>query len=101
MLDEHAQQDIDNAIGQLREIGADAKRLRKLKLFGKTGTLTIQSGTPATVFVDGERIGDTPVTRYPLSVGSHHIRGVTADGQTRDVDVDISANRESIGPRLF
>jgi serine/threonine-protein kinase len=64
------------------------------------GTLSIDSAQPATIYVDGQRVGDTPIRRHPVPAGQHHVHAVTADGHEQNTDVDIVAASDTTAPRL-
>jgi serine/threonine-protein kinase len=64
------------------------------------GLLSVDSTPYATIFVDGHRLGLTPLLRLPLTAGHHRLRAVLADGRSREVDVDVPAGRAAPPLRL-
>jgi len=50
---------------------------------GPPGFVTIDARPYATVFIDGERIGDTPLLNVRLPSGRHRVKAVTADGNNK------------------
>jgi PEGA domain len=46
-------------------------------------TLSVSASAPAEVFVDGQRVGDTPLVDYPLSLGTRDIVVKGAAGERR------------------
>ncbi|HEY5938232.1 MAG TPA: serine/threonine-protein kinase [Kofleriaceae bacterium] len=58
-----------------------------------TGLFSIDSTPYATIYVDGAKLGVTPIVKRPLAAGSHRLRAVLEDGRVRELTVDISAGR--------
>jgi hypothetical protein len=54
-------------------------------------TLTVTSTLPAEVFVDGERVGETPLTGRPLSLGTRDIVVKSASGPERRFTITVTA----------
>lgn len=63
------------------------------------GELIVNTVPWTTVFVDGVRIGNTPV-RPCLSLGAHSILLRTADGREQVQEVQVEAGRHSLMLRL-
>lgn len=59
------------------------------------GYLGVQVKPWAQVYVDGERIHDTPLTRHPLPAGPHRVRLVAPDGRSRELEVNVVPGQES------
>jgi hypothetical protein len=74
---------------------ASAKPARKGK-----GYFTIDSMPYATVYVDGDKRGVTPILRLPLPAGRHEIVAVTADGRKQKFHVTIEPGAEARRRRL-
>jgi|GEM_PF-2651951 len=58
---------------------------------GATAYLTIDATPYATVFVDGKRIGDTPLVRVAIPSGRRRVRAVTADGTSKTFSIEVGA----------
>ncbi|MBK7075632.1 MAG: protein kinase [Myxococcales bacterium] len=58
------------------------------------GSLTIDSDPYATIYLDGRRLGDTPLFRQPVSAGRHRVRAVRADGAARTFTITIAPAKE-------
>ena len=54
-------------------------------------TLTVTSTLPAEVLVDGERVGETPLTGRPLSLGTRDIVVKSATGPERRFTITVTA----------
>jgi hypothetical protein len=59
------------------------------KTAGAKGALSVDSTPWATIYVDGKKLGITPLIGKPLPAGKHHVRAVTEDGRTQDRDVVV------------
>lgn len=53
------------------------------------GHFSIDSTPYATIFVDGKRLGVTPIVKRSLPAGHHHLRAVLCDGRHQDVSLDV------------
>ena len=71
---------------------ATAKRVRvkiepgkttSLSLVPPPSTLTVTSTTPAVVLIDGNQVGETPLTDHPVALGTRDIVVRSAAGQER------------------
>jgi eukaryotic-like serine/threonine-protein kinase len=73
-----------------RDAPAKPKSLeRSVKPVRGTGYLTIDAKPYATIFVDGKRLGDTPLFRQPVDAGSHVLRAVRADKTVKNVRINV------------
>ncbi|HEY0993586.1 MAG TPA: PEGA domain-containing protein [Kofleriaceae bacterium] len=59
------------------------------------GWYAIDSTPYATIFIDGRKIGDTPLDRISLTAGAHQVRAVLADGRQRSFAIDIAPDRKT------
>jgi len=53
------------------------------------GFYSVESKPFATIFIDGTRVGITPLVKKPLAAGKHKLRAVLEDGRERTVDLDV------------
>jgi serine/threonine protein kinase len=60
-----------------------------------SGWYAIDSNPYATIFIDGRKIGDTPLDRISLPAGAHQVRAVLADGRQRTFSIDIPPDRKT------
>jgi eukaryotic-like serine/threonine-protein kinase len=60
-----------------------------------SGWYAIDSSPYATIYVDGRKLGDTPLDRIPLSAGAHRVRAVLPDGRERAFAIDIAPDRKT------
>ena len=60
---------------------------------GGKAKLTIDASPWANVFVDGKKVGQTPVTNYTIAAGPHSIKVTNPDlNQTRTLKIDAKPN---------
>ena len=59
-----------------------------------SGWYAIDSAPYATIFVDDQKIGDTPLDRVSLPTGKHRVRAVLADGRERTFAIQIVADQK-------
>jgi hypothetical protein len=61
--------------------------------------VTAQTGanidsTPwATIYVDGQSLGITPIVKRSLPAGRHKLKAVAKDGRTKEMSIDIPSGR--------
>jgi hypothetical protein len=54
-----------------------------LSLVASPSTLTVTASAPAVVLIDGQQVGETPLTNYPIGLGTRDIVVRGADGTER------------------
>jgi len=59
----------------------------------RPGLLSIDSTPWATIYVDGNALGMTPIVKRSLAAGRHKLRAVTKDGRTQERTIDIPAGK--------
>ena len=57
------------------------------------GTLMINTSPWSTVFIDGERLGATPIVNASVAPGRHELRAETSDGRTETWSVVVRAGQ--------
>jgi eukaryotic-like serine/threonine-protein kinase len=68
---------------------------------GPPGYITLDS-TPvyAVIFVDGKRLGETPLVHIELPPGKHVVRAVSASGTTRSLPITIESGKTAPTRRI-
>ena len=64
---------------------------------GAPGTFSIDSEPYATIFIDGKKVGDTPLYKLPLAAGKHKVRAVSAAG-TQNFSIEVQPG-QALPPR--
>lgn len=59
----------------------------------KPGQLSIDSMPYATIYVDGNRFGVTPLVDKPLPAGKHTIKAVLKDGRSKTFEINVSPGK--------
>jgi eukaryotic-like serine/threonine-protein kinase len=59
----------------------------------KPGLLSIDSTPWATIYLDGNSLGMTPIVKRSVAAGRHKLRAVTKDGRTRERTIEIPAGK--------
>ena len=86
---------------ETRTVEVDPGKTTSLSLTPPPSTLNVTSNVPAVVLIDGEKVGDTPLTNHPVALGTRAIIVKSADGVERpfttkvtvapvQIDVDFS-----------
>jgi hypothetical protein len=65
---------------ETRHVEVQPGQTTSLSLVPVPSTLTVTATEPATVFVDGEAVGTTPLTDHPIALGTRIITVKRADG---------------------
>jgi eukaryotic-like serine/threonine-protein kinase len=65
-----------------------------------SGYFTIDSKPYATIYVDGRKLGETPLFRVKLAPGRRHVRAVIASGKTQAFTVVIAPGKQAPPRRL-
>jgi hypothetical protein len=60
-----------------------------------SGWYAIDSSPYATIFIDDQNAGDTPLDRIALPAGSHRVRAVLADGRQRTFSINIAPDHKT------
>jgi len=86
--------------GQNRSLGYEYSQTSEIKpgdttpvsvVLPKT-TLSITTSSPAEVWIDGERIGDAPITDYPVDIGTRSVLARSAEHGERHTSVTATVN---------
>ncbi|MBA3392812.1 MAG: hypothetical protein H0T89_09215, partial [Deltaproteobacteria bacterium] len=59
------------------------------------GFFSITASAKTAIWVDGKLIGDTPLTRLPLTPGPHKIKAVGPRGKTKTLNVTIYGGKDT------
>jgi serine/threonine-protein kinase len=80
--------------------GSPARSPRPKERPTAPGYFTVDSRPWATIYVDGKKLGVTPLLRVPLSPGSHVLRAVSQTGREQRFKVVIESGKEAPRRRL-
>lgn len=78
---------------EMRTVQVAAGRVAGLSIAIPKGTASLNAVPWATVSIDGENVGDTPIGNYPLAVGQHEVvfRNTELGEQRRIITVTLRA----------
>jgi hypothetical protein len=76
---------------EVRRIDIEPAATTRLSLVPRPTTLSVTSNEPAEVFVDGERLGATPITNASIALGTREVTILAAGGDERRVFVKATA----------
>jgi serine/threonine-protein kinase len=62
--------------------------------FATPGSLSITSDPYATIYLDGKKLGDTPLFRAKVPYGKWTLKAVLADGREKSFPIEIVAGKE-------
>lgn len=68
---------------ETRRVEVEPGRVTSLSLVPPSSTLTVTATLPAEVFIDGARVGETPLTDQPVSLGTRDVIVRSAAGVER------------------
>jgi len=77
---------VDAQLGPTRD---DIVALSRYGFFSITATAKTQ------IYVDNNKIGDTPLTRLPLPPGPHKVKAIGPHGKTRQLNITIYGGRDT------
>ena len=91
----------DLGYAETRRVEVQPGETTSLSVVVSPSTLTVTASAPAVVLVDGQQVGETPVTNLPIALGTRDIVVKAADGMERQftkkvtvapvqIDVDFS-----------
>ena len=73
----------DLGFRETRRVEVQPGQTTSLSLVTTPSTLTVTASAPAVVLIDGQQVGETPLTNYPIGLGTREILVRGADGAER------------------
>jgi serine/threonine-protein kinase len=77
--------------GVVKRPGSRRKRSPRIVVAGKAGRLSVDSDPWSTVYLDGARLGTTPLWQVDVPAGRHRLRLVTSRGQSTERHLRVPA----------
>ncbi len=68
---------------EVREVFVKPGEITALSIAPQRSTISVTATAPASVWVDGSRVGETPITELPLDLGTHDVVVRHADSDER------------------
>ena len=76
---------------ETRQVQINPGETTRVVIAPSPSRLTVSSALHAEVLIDGERVGETPLTNFPIRLGTREIVVRTAAGQERRYTLTVSA----------
>jgi serine/threonine protein kinase len=75
--------------------GNDGPSREDIIAMSRFGFFTIDANQKTTIYIDGNKIGDTPQLRIPLAPGPHKVKAVGPHGKTKLININIYGGRDT------
>lgn len=85
---------VNRALGfeTVREVELKPGETTRLTIAPPPSSMTVTATEPADVWLDGARVGETPLNALPVNLGTHEIVVKRADGSERRFTVTVTVN---------
>ena len=84
---------VDAANIDVPELEMPVDNLSRPPPASKPGMFSIDSTPWATIYIDGQSLGITPIVKRSLPAGRHKLKAVAKDGRTKEMSIDIPSGR--------
>jgi len=74
---------------------ADTMSKDDIVALSRFGFFSIAATAKTTIYVDGNKIGETPLTRLPLAPGPHKIKAVGPRGKSKTLNITIYGGKDT------
>lgn len=78
-------------IAETRQVTIEPGGTAKVNLDPQESTLSVVGSSGADVFIDGSKVGETPLADFKVRLGSHDVMVVDRGGATRHATVTVTA----------
>ena len=86
---------IDAAPVKEEPIDAPDSTREDIVALSRYGFLTLKASAKTTIYIDGKYIGETPMTRLPLSPGPKKIKAIGPKGKTKLINTTILGGQDT------
>ena len=93
--DQAATVPIDAAPVKEEPIDAPDSTREDIVALSRYGFLTLKASAKTTIYIDGKYIGETPMTRLPLSPGPKKIKAIGPKGKTKLINTTILGGQDT------
>jgi hypothetical protein len=80
----------DLGFRETRRVEVQPGQTTSLSIVASPSTLTVTANAPAVVTVDGQQVGETPLTSHPIALGTREIVVKSADGTERRITQKVT-----------
>ena len=74
-----------------RKVDIRPGEVTRISVTPTASTISVNASVPATVSIDGERIGDTPISSHPINLGTRDVVVTAASGGERRFTITVTA----------
>jgi serine/threonine-protein kinase len=78
----------------------DASDRDQIILLSKVGFLSLEADAKTTIYIDGQKVGLTPLTNHPLSPGVHQVKAIGPKNKIQRFEVTIYAAQPNTHPMI-
>jgi serine/threonine-protein kinase len=78
----------------------DASDRDQIILLSKVGFLSLEADAKTTIYIDGRKVGLTPITDHPLSPGVHQVKAIGPKNKIQRFEVTIYAAQPNKHPMI-
>jgi serine/threonine protein kinase len=71
----------------------DADDHDQIVALSRFGYFTLNASARTTIFIDGNRVGETPLTQFPLTPGPHKVKAIGPRGKVKQMSITIYGGR--------
>ena len=88
---------IDAGTGKANVVPIDAPSMSRddIVAISKFGFFSVDANKPTTIYVDNQRLGETPMKRLPLTPGPHKVKAVTKGKKPKEFEITIIGGRDA------
>jgi serine/threonine protein kinase len=91
--------EIDAAAAVDAGISVDARSLRDdITAISKYGFYSVDASAQTTIYIDRQRIGETPITRLPIKPGFHEVKAIGPRGKMKVFKITILGGQDTESP---
>jgi len=88
---------VDAALPSITPLDAsppvDADDRDQIVALSRFGYFSITASARTTIFIDGNRVGETPLTQFPLTPGPHKVKAIGPRGKVKQLTITIYGGR--------
>jgi hypothetical protein len=92
---------VDAAVIAVDDPGLDAGQSRDdIIALSRFGFFSVDASAKTVIYIDGKRVGEAPLTRYPVPPGIHKVKAVGPRNKTQRFDIEIYGGKDTDHPTL-
>ena len=89
--------EIDAAVPDATDPDADPELTRdEIVKLSRFGFFSIAATARTQIYIDANKIGETPLTRFPLTPGPHRVKAIGPRGKVKQISITIYGGRDTV-----